>query len=245
MPRIYLSPSTQDQNDYVNGGTEEYYMNLVADAMEPWLISSGISFTRNTPEMTAASSIRQANSGTYDLYVALHSNGAPPNKYGTVRGTEIYYYPASTQGKRAAQLIENNFKVIHPIPSLVRIIPTTSLGEVAKSRAPAVLVEIAYHDNESDAQWIKDNIRAIARTMVLSITEYFGVPLVDPQVPAHGTVTLQYGSLNIRQKPSLNAPILIHAPNGAVVNVLGEWEGWYVVRYNGVTGYAVAKYIEV
>ena len=37
MPSLFLSPSTQDQNPYVIGGSEEYYMNLVADAMEPYL----------------------------------------------------------------------------------------------------------------------------------------------------------------------------------------------------------------
>ena len=35
MPSIYLSPSTQEYNPYYGGGNEEYYMNLVADAMEP------------------------------------------------------------------------------------------------------------------------------------------------------------------------------------------------------------------
>ena len=40
MPRIYLSPSTQEYNPYVTGnGSEEYFMNLVADAMEP--VSAG------------------------------------------------------------------------------------------------------------------------------------------------------------------------------------------------------------
>ena len=48
MPIIYLSPSTQDWNHFVNGGTEEYYMNLIADAMEPYLLSSGIRWVRNT-----------------------------------------------------------------------------------------------------------------------------------------------------------------------------------------------------
>ena len=64
MPIIYLSPSTQEGNLYITGGTEEQYMNLVADAMEPILRSSGIQFQHNTPEMTAASSIRQANATT-------------------------------------------------------------------------------------------------------------------------------------------------------------------------------------
>ena len=51
MPRIYLSPSTQEYNPYVTGnGSEEYFMNLVADAMEPYLLANGIQFSRNTPD---------------------------------------------------------------------------------------------------------------------------------------------------------------------------------------------------
>ena len=35
MPRIFLSPSTQEYNPYITGnGSEEYFMNLIADAME-------------------------------------------------------------------------------------------------------------------------------------------------------------------------------------------------------------------
>ena len=49
MPIIYLSPSTQEKNEYVNGGTEEQYMNLLADKMVPYLDSSGIRYVRNTP----------------------------------------------------------------------------------------------------------------------------------------------------------------------------------------------------
>ena len=37
MPTIYLSPSTQEFNPYNGGGNEEYYMNLIADAMEEML----------------------------------------------------------------------------------------------------------------------------------------------------------------------------------------------------------------
>ena len=37
MPIIYLSPSLQPFNKYTGGGDEQYYMNLVADAMEPYL----------------------------------------------------------------------------------------------------------------------------------------------------------------------------------------------------------------
>ncbi|MEG0756187.1 MAG: peptidoglycan hydrolase, partial [Oscillospiraceae bacterium] len=82
MPIIYLSPSTQQDNLYVNGGSEEQWMNRLADAMVPYLNSTGIQYSRNTPDMTAASSIKASNAGNYDLHLALHSNAAPEGKYG-------------------------------------------------------------------------------------------------------------------------------------------------------------------
>ncbi len=76
MPRIYLSPSLQEYNQFVNGGTEEEYMNLIADAMEPYLIASGIEFTRNDPSQTLSEVIDESNDGEYDFHLALHSNAA-------------------------------------------------------------------------------------------------------------------------------------------------------------------------
>ena len=50
MPRIFLSPSTQEYNPYITGnGSEEYFMNLIADAMEPYLLANTIRFTATPP----------------------------------------------------------------------------------------------------------------------------------------------------------------------------------------------------
>ena len=43
---------------------------------------------------------------------------------------------------------------------------TTTIGEVRRTKAPAVLIEFAYHDNEEDANWIKANIEPMARRCV-------------------------------------------------------------------------------
>ena len=91
MPIIYLSPSTQEWNYFVTGGTEEQYMNQLADLMVPYLDASGIRYVRNTPDMTAASSIAASNAGNFDLHLALHSNAAPEGQYGTARGSLIWY----------------------------------------------------------------------------------------------------------------------------------------------------------
>ena len=243
MPILYLSPSTQENNLYVNGGTEEEWMNRLADAMEPYLTASGIQFTRNTPEMTAASSIRASNAGNYDLHLALHSNAAPEGKYGQVRGIIVFYFPGSEQGKEAAVLVADGLKTIYPLPNNVRAEATTNIGEVRLVRAPSVFIELGYHDNPDDASWIKNNLDAVAQNIVLSLTEYFGLPFLTPRPPQPAVVDVSWGYLNIRTRPERTAPVLMRAYDGAKLTVLNQWEGWYVVRFDGVVGWASSDFI--
>ncbi|BDF71228.1 hypothetical protein CE91St41_15450 [Oscillospiraceae bacterium] len=243
MPTIYLSPSTQENNLYVNGGTEEEWMNRLADAMEPYLTASGIQFTRNTPEMTAASSIRQSNQGNYDLHLALHSNAAPEGRYGTVRGIVVFYYPGSAQGREAAILVADGLKTIYPLPNNVRAEGTTAIGEVTRVRAPSVFIELGYHDNPDDAAWIKGNLDAIARNIVLSLTEYFGLPFLEPMAPRPAVVDVSWGYLNIRSRPDSSAPVVARAYDGARLTVINQYNGWYVVRFDGVVGWASSDFI--
>ena len=245
MPVIYLSPSTQDWNQYVTGsGSEEYHMNRLADALEPYLLSNGIQFKRNRPDMTAASSIQEANRGYYDLYLALHSNAAPEGRYGEERGIIAFYYPTSTQGQRAAQLMAEELRKIYPLPELVTTRATTTLGEVSRSRAPAVLMEIGYHDNYADATWVEGHMDAIAQQLARGLTRYFGLPFIYPMKPETGIVDLSYGTLNLRSYPSSEGTVLANLPNGAEVTVYGEWQGWYLVHYRDYVGYAAAAFID-
>ena len=79
MPSVFLSPSTQEFNPYINGGNEEQYMNLIADAMIPYLLASGIEVGRNNPDEPLSAAIAASNAGNYDLHLAIHSNSAPPS----------------------------------------------------------------------------------------------------------------------------------------------------------------------
>lgn len=243
MPIIYLSPSTQENNYYVTGGTEEQWMNRLADAMEPYLTASDIQYVRNTPEMTAASSIRASNAGNYDLHLALHSNAAPEGQYGSARGIIVFYYPASSAGQRASLIIADNLKSIYPLPNLVRAESTTAIGEVRRVRAPSVFLEIGYHDNPDDAAWVTNNLDAIARNLVLSLTEYFGLPFLEPVQPRQAVVDVSWGTLNIRDRPNTSAPIIARAADGTALTVINQWQGWYLVQLNGILGWASGNFI--
>lgn len=247
MPIIYLSPSTQEFNPYITGsGSEEYFMNRIADEMEPYLRANTIRFTRNTPQMTAASSIAQANRGNYDLYLALHSNASGDGiTEGRVRGIIAFYYPTSRSGRRAAEIFARNLKSIYPLPDRVTIRPTTALGEVRQPKAPSVLLEIGYHDNTADARWVEANIRPIAENLVLSLTEYFALPFLTPITPRQGTVVTEKDPLNLRAKPDTAAAIVTAIPKGATVTVYGVYDGWYSVAYGQYAGFVSSQYVRL
>lgn len=244
IPTIYLSPSTQEFNPYEGGGNEEQYMNLVADAMIPYLNASGIGYVRNTPDMTAASSIAASNSGNYDFHLAIHSNasGSVP---GSATGTEVYYYPTSYNGQRAAEIFANNFKLIYPNPNKVKTVPTTTLGEVRRTKAPAVLIEVAYHDNESDANWIRNNIDNIAKNLVVSLADYFDIPFNMPNNDVYMVMvsTPFGGNLNVRERPDINSPIIMSVANGTRLDAYSQEGEWTLIKFGNVYGYVNNRYI--
>jgi len=243
MPKVFLSPSTQEWNSYIIGGTEEEYMNKIADRMEPYLRSSGIQYVRNNPGRGAAGAIADSNAGSYDVHLALHSNAAPEHLAGKLRGIDVYYAPYSIESERLANIIANNFKMIYPLPDKSTAVPTSNLGEVLRTNAVAVLAEIGYHDNIEDATWIDNNIGPIAKNLVQSLTDYFGIPFVEAGAIKVGMVVTDGSNLNLRGYPSTSGAILGVIPNGASVTVYGQADNWYVVNYNGQTGYASSDFI--
>jgi N-acetylmuramoyl-L-alanine amidase len=179
MPKIYLSPSVREYEEYINGGTEDQYMNLIADAMEPYLIASGIDFDRSRPTQTLTEIINQVNSGDYDFYLGIHSSSAPPALAGWLRGTNVYYWYGNRWGREGADIIADNLSRIYPDAEKVKSVATSTMREVRRNNAPSAVVEIIYHDNAEDVDWLKENIDEVARTLVLSLTEYFGIPFVE------------------------------------------------------------------
>lgn len=243
MPRLYLSPSTQEFNPYITTGNEEYWMNQLADRMEPYLIASGVEVTRNDPSRNAAAAIRESNAGNYDFHLALHSNASGPGNEGRQQGIDIYYYPGSANSLRMAEILVDNLKPIYPMPDLVRALPSVNIGEVRRTIAPAVLAELGYHDNLEDARWIENNLNAIARALSLGVTEYFGVPFIEPSPTRQGRVSVQWGRLNIRELPTTDSRILAQAENGDPLTITGESGNWYAVIYRNIEGYANAAYV--
>ena len=139
----------------------------------------------------------------------------------------------------------DGLKAIYPLPALVRTEPTTTIGEVRRTRAPAVLLELGFHDNPEDAQWIVTHIDAMAESLVLSLTEYFGLPFFPASTPQPGEVRVDLGVLDVYARPSYDSALVAQLYDGAQVTVVNEYYGWYLIRFGDQVGYADARFLAV
>lgn len=176
---VYLSPSTQQFNiGYGTYGTEEERMNQIADVVEYELRRNGLTVARNSPEQTLQEVVAESNALQPRIHVAIHSNAS---SNGEARGGEIYAHKFGGQGEILARDI---YRYLEPLT------PTDDFGvkegysafngqgyyELRRTTAPAVLIEVAFHDNPEDAQFIMDNIYELGVAIARGILDYFGIP---------------------------------------------------------------------
>ncbi|MBE6701620.1 MAG: peptidoglycan hydrolase [Ruminococcaceae bacterium] len=244
MKCVYISPSVQQFNEYLNGGNEEQYMNLVADSLIRYLDEYGICYTRNSPDMSVPEIIRQSNSGDYILHLAIHSNASPESLSGELMGSEVFYYPSSPRSALLAQIVADNLKTIYPYPDMVVAKTSTSFAELRRTRAPSVLVEVAYHDNPEDEAWIKNNVDEIGRVLALSVKEYIDETCECPR-GSLGEVITMGGNLNVRRNPNINSEVVSKIPNGTKVEILDCSGRWYRISYQGNEGYVFKHYVSI
>lgn len=175
MAKVYVSPSTQENNVGVNGyGTEEKRMNLVGDVVVQLLKYNGFTVYRNSPSMTLQQAVADSNSKNVDAHFAIHSNAAN----GKARGCEVFY--TSDRGKPLAQHV---YKYLEPLtPTKDRGVKRhEGLYELNKTKAVAALAEVAFHDNPEDAAFIMNNIQGIGEAIAHGICDFFGVAFKMPQ----------------------------------------------------------------
>lgn len=170
---VFLSPSTQEFNiGYGEYGTEEYRMNRITDYLEDILKSQGYVVYRNNPKETLSKAVQRSNEINPDIHVAIHSNASGEGF--SAQGPEIFANRPNTAGARLAQDIYDEIIKIYPDANKGRgVLYTSSLYEIIRTNAPAVLLEVAFHDNPDDAKWIINNEEEIARAIARGINNYF------------------------------------------------------------------------
>ena len=117
-----------------------------------------------------AARVRAANEWPADYFVSIHVNA---NTNPAINGTEVYVYRTRTQSYYLAQHILN--AVVNEVGTRdngVRV--NSSLYVLRRTNMPAVLVELAYISNESDAKKLETMQAEFARGIYNGLLSYFG-----------------------------------------------------------------------
>lgn len=175
---VYLSPSTQESNMGVgNYGSEEKRMNEITNITEKILKEHGLTVYRNNPSMTITQVVQDSNSKKPDVHVAIHSNAAN----GKARGCVAFCYKYGGNGEKLSKAIYNEMEPLTPTSDRGVLESNNFYGigkplyEPAYTSAPCCLLEVAFHDNIDDAQWIISNIENIGTAIAKGILKYFGI----------------------------------------------------------------------
>lgn len=159
---IYLKPS-QRPDKYPNGGDEAYWIARIADKLRNDLGARGILCREEetVPEGCG-------------LCLYLGSHAAPEVVAAKIKGAQVSYYEYSPSGKRAAEIFTRYIKAVYPQPDLVETAPTAARAELSESKAPALLVQLGYHDNPQDEAWLVNSAGSIAAGLAAAAADFLG-----------------------------------------------------------------------
>lgn len=188
MAKIYLSPSSQTENPYAYGGTNEAAQCMrIAQSCAAVLDRCG--FEVKVGGGTMYTRVPESNNWGADLHVPIHTNAAN----GHVTGTRCFAFDTSGNGYRAAKAI---FDVLAPITpgtsESVTAYPT--LYEIKGTVAPCAYLECEFHDNPDTAKWIIEHVNDIGDAIARGICNYFGVAYV-PETPPETPVDPSHDAL--------------------------------------------------
>ena len=176
--KIYISPSSQTENRYAYGNTNEAAQcRKIATALVEALTRCGFEAKTNTGG-TMYTRTAESNAWEDDLHVPIHTNAAN----GKAQGTRLFAYNTSGEGYKACKAIMATLAPITPGTS-DSITAQPGLYEIKNAVAPTAYIEVAFHDNPTEAKWIVEHTEEIAEAICEGICNHYGVKYIAKEIP--------------------------------------------------------------
>lgn len=193
--KIFLSPSNQTGNKYAWGNTNEAAeCGKIAAATEKALLRCGFEVMVMQWE-TAQERCKASNDWGADLHTPIHTNAYN----GKVTGTRTMVYEKKGASYEAAKAIHNELAAVTPGTS-ENISTYPELIELNKPKAPAVYLEVDFHDVPSIAKWLIENTEAIGEAICKGVCKYFGVPYIAPDEEQKAHYLVQVGDYTTQEQ---------------------------------------------
>lgn len=172
---IYISPSSQPANTYAVGKTnEQEQCRKIGAALEKSLDRCGFNAKAGLSG-TMYTRVAESNKMGAGLHMPIHTNGFD----GTVAGLRIMIHHKGGEAEKIAKAIMATLAPITPGKS-DGISCYPNLYEISDSNAICVYIEVGFHDNKEEAQWIIDHTEDIAEAICKGLCNHYGVEYVFP-----------------------------------------------------------------
>ena len=184
--RIYLSPENRishvwGSNDEVKeklNTNEAYQMQKFSLLLKGYLERAGYEVFGCDNSLNASQKREKSNEIGVDLHIPLHTNGTPGGK-----GPEVFY--SATVFTKESKLLSglifeelyNEYKAFAGEKAAKkRDHITKDFEELREIKTVAAYIEIAFHDNDLDIEWMQTNWDNIAQAITRGINYYvYGV----------------------------------------------------------------------
>ena len=174
--KVYLSPSDQTRNLYkVGNTTEAEQCREIAKLCVPMLKRCGFeAMTNTTGDMYAR--VKESNAWGANSHIPIHTNASD----GKVAGFRAFYYKNGCEGHKLAAAIESTVAPITPGKS-DGLSARCGLYEINATNADCAYLELGFHDNAVEAQYIIDHKVELAEAICEGVCKHYGKKYIAPE----------------------------------------------------------------
>lgn len=235
MYTVSLSYKNNTKQNIMSNNKSEYYMKLIIRQTLKCLNSNCISYIAR---QNAFSKVNFPKIDANIILTTISNNKLIPYNRS---GIQVFFKAGNPKSKRLATIMAENLKNIYYASSSVTMHPLKKEEpDMQKDNIAYVHLEFGY-SSKKDTEWIKENTEEISQNIIISLTEYFGLPFVACIKPFPG---MTKSDSNIFSKPSTKSKIVGYITKNKKTEIQGQWESWYIIGKNNDLGYIPAKFIE-
>ena len=171
--RIFISPSSQDDNIYATGNTnEQEQCRKIADSCEKYLLKHGF-IVKNSKLNSMYKRVTESNNFNADIHIAIHTNATKDHK--TTGGTQILLYNLSGERLKIASHI---FDCLSPFTvgnTAEKIYAEPDFYEIKSANAITIYCECEFHDTKKGSDFIIKNSEKIGELIGKGVCNYYGI----------------------------------------------------------------------
>ena len=143
----------------------------VADLVAGYLAAADVEVVGSLQSDSLYEVVSASNHADADVFISIHCNACN----GNANGTEVWHYYGSGEGETLADCIQN--QIVDALGTVDRGVKGAKPGVnglyvLNNTDAVAVLVELAFIDNESDAALLRERQDEFARAIARGVTDY-------------------------------------------------------------------------